>query len=35
MKLRGAQLLGEAIFGVFWHFHGGKSSTRVLWLDYS
>jgi hypothetical protein len=31
MKLSGAQLLGEPILGVFWHFHGGKSSTKVFY----
>jgi hypothetical protein len=28
LKLSGAQLLEEACLGVFWHFLGGKSSTR-------
>jgi hypothetical protein len=24
------QLLEESYFGIFWHFIGGKSSTRLL-----
>jgi hypothetical protein len=30
LKLSGAQLLEEAYLGVFWHFLGGKCSTRAF-----
>jgi hypothetical protein len=30
LNLSGAQLLEEAYIGVFWHFLGGKSSTRLF-----
>jgi hypothetical protein len=30
LKLSSAQLLEEAYIGVFWHFLGGKSSTRLF-----
>jgi hypothetical protein len=29
VKLSGAQFLEEAYLGIFWHFLGGKSSTRT------
>jgi hypothetical protein len=30
LNLSGAQLLEEAYIGVFWHFLGGRCSTRVF-----